>query len=842
MADAIRRVVAVHDGILTICTGSSRRSKVWKQKQVAWSDLVRRLGTTKRTSETQAQFMKASKVKQDEIKDVGGFVGGELEGGRRTALTAGNRQIITLDADYADENLWDLVEMFFGDHAICCYSTHKHTPDKPRLRLVIPLNRPVTPDEYQAISRKVAAEFGIDYFDDTTYQPHRLMYWPSTSADAEFFFRWQDGTWLNADSVLESYDDWQDQSTWPVSSRQSEIVERAIKKQEDPLTKKGLIGAFCRAYTIPEVIAEYLPDVYEMCAGKDDRYTFKAGSSSGGAVVYEGKFLYSFHSTDPCSNQLVNAFDLVRIHRFGDMDEGKTTQDITKMPSWESMMRLVGDDEKVRVLQMKERMKEARAEFDDLGDDEEGDIEAQDFAWTKKLKVSPKTGQVLATRANIRAILVNDPRTKGTLAWDDFSKRIAIVKRPAWRSEIGKDVYWNDGDDAELRYMMETYYGIESKQKIEDETLNVANRNAFHRVREYLQGIKWDGEKRMDTLFIDYLGAADTAYTRMAARKMLIAAVARVMQPGIKFDNMVVLQGRQGIGKSYLLKKLGRQWFSDSLTTVSGKEAYEQLRGCWIIEMAELAALKKSELEATKQFISKQVDTYRVAYGKRLSEFPRQCVFVGTTNEPTFLKDRTGNRRFWPVRVAINEPTKSLFSDDCDTDIDQIWGEALDAWNSGEGVWIGKEMEKQAQAVQEEHTEDNPLVGVIQEYLDRDLPKNWYDLDLATRRDFLRGNGFEIDMTDCFKRTRTCPVEIWCELMGGDLKRFTPFERKDIRDALAKLEGWEPNKTADGKAWFGKVFGRQRTAYVRKITDPDMVPFLHKKLTHKDETENETGT
>jgi len=836
MAEAIRRIVTTQDGLLTICTGSSRKSKVWKQKQIAWSDLICRLSNTKRTPETQAKFMKLSKAEQDDIKDVGGFVGGKLEGGRRTALTAGTRQIITLDADYADDNLWELMGICLPDYAACCYSTHKHTPEHPRLRIVMPLSRPVTPDEYQAVSRRIAAEFGIDYFDDTTYQPHRLMYWPSTSADAEFFFDWQDGAWLNPDAVLAEYDDWQDQSTWPVSSRQKEIIQKAMKKQEDPLTKGGLIGAFCRTYTIDEVIAEYLPEVYEKCEGQEDRYTFKAGTSSGGAVVYDDKFLYSFHATDPCSNQLVNAFDLVRIHKFGGLDEGKVEREIKKMPSWKNMMQLVENDEKVRVQQVKERMQEARSEFTDLGD-EKKTPEMQNLDWAKNLKISGKTGAILTTRANIRIILNNDVRVKDVLAWDDFAKRIAIMKTPSWRNDIKEDPYWNDGDDSELRYLLESTYGIEGKQKIEDETINVANHNAFHRVREYLRSIQWDGKERMETLFIDYLGAADTPYTRMTARKMLVAAVARVMNPGIKFDNMVVLQGRQGIGKSYLLKKLGKQWFSDSLTTVSGKEAYEQLRGCWIIEMAELAALKKSEIEAIKQFISKQVDTYRVAYGKRLSEFPRQCVFVGTTNEPTFLKDRTGNRRFWPVKVGITEPTKSLFTKDTDSEMDQVWAEALDAWNKGEDVWIGKEMELLAQKVQEEHTEENPLVGVIHEYLERDLPKNWYDLDLFTRRDFLKGGGFEIDMSGSFKRNRICPVEIWCELMGGDLKRFTTSERKDIRDALSKLDDWEPSATASGKAWFGKVYGRQRPTYVRKGTSIETHP-----LPGKRDTSDKSGT
>ena len=814
MGNAIRKVVAEHDGLLTISTGSSRRSRVWKQKSVAWSALIKRLGTTTRTNEKQAQYFKLSKVRQDEIKDVGGFVGGELTDGRRTAMTAGDRQIVTLDADFADGSLWDMVEMFFGDYAICCYSTHKHTPEKPRLRLVIPLDRPVTPDEYQAISRKVAEEFGIDNFDDTTYQPHRLMYWPSTSADAEFFFRWQDGQWLSAQAVLDSYDDWQDQTTWPTSSRQGEAVRRAMKKQEDPQEKKGLIGAFCRSYTIQEVIDEYLPDIYEACAGHDDRYTYKAGSSSGGAVVYEDKWLFSHHATDPCSMQLCNAFDLVRIHKFGELDDGKTSQDITKKPSWERMLRLCSEDERVKVLQMKERMQEAHEEFGDP-DSEEEDVEAQDYDWTKKLKLNERTGQILSTRANIRIILNNDMRIKGTFGWDAFSQRIAILKPPSWRDGDQSAMYWEDGDDSELRYLLETYYGIDSKMKLEDETLNTANRNSFHKVREYLKGLVWDGKPRMETLFIDYLGAADTEYVRIVTRKMLIAAVGRVERPGLKFDNMVVLEGRQGIGKSYILKKLGKKWFSDSLDSVQGKEAYEQLRGCWIIEMGELAALKKSDIEPIKQFISKQVDTYRVAYGKRLAEFPRQCIFVGTTNEQTFLRDQTGNRRFWPIRVGIQKAAMSLWSDDIDTEIDQVWAEAFVAWNKGEEVWIGAEMEEKARKVQQQHTEENPLVGMIQEFLDTDLPENWYKLDIQTRRDFLKGEGFEVELGKSFKRSRVCPVEVWCEMMSGDMKRFSSYDRREIRDALGQLEDWELYKDGGIKLSFGSPYGQQRS-YVRK--------------------------
>lgn len=808
-----RRIHFEHDGLLTISTGSRRRTKVWKEKRVAWSALVKRLSETKRTSETQKEFARMDKASQDEVKDVGGFVGGELENGRRTAATCGKRQLVTLDADFAGADFWDSLEFLFGDYACCTYSTHKHTKEKPRLRLVIPLKRPVTPDEYQAVSRKIAEGIGIDLFDDTTYQPHRLMYWPSTSRDGEFFFEWQDGPWLDPDKVLAAYDDWEDQTEWPVSSRQGELVSRAMKKQEDPLEKHGLIGAFCRAYNIGEAIEKFLPEVYEPFEGHEDRYTYKPGSSAGGAIVYEDKWLFSHHATDPATMKLCNAFDLVRIHKFGDLDEGKTTQDISKLPSYQKMMELVTKDEHVKACMMKEKMEEVQAEFHDLGD--EDDVEEQDFSWTGKLKVSEKTGKILSTRANIRVILQNDKRIAGTFGWDAFSQRIAIIKPPAWRTENEKDPYWNDGDDSELRYLLETYYGIDSRQKIEDETLNAANRRSFHRVREFLHGLKWDGVKRMDTLFVDYLGAEDTAYTRTVTRKMLIAAVGRVEKPGLKFDNMVVLEGRQGIGKSYILKLLGGKWFSDSLTTVQGKEAYEQLRGCWLIEMGELAALKKSDIEPIKQFISKQVDTYRVAYGKRLSEFPRQCVFIGTTNEATFLRDHTGNRRFWPVKCGLKKAKKSLWAEDVDEELHQVWAEAVDAWEKGEKVWIGEEMERQARQVQREHTEENPYVGMIEEFLERELPESWYKLDLDTRRDYLRGDGFEIEMGRSFKRSRICILEVWCEMLGGDVRRLNTYDRKEIRAALDQLEGWERHHTQRQELYFGKTYGRQ-SAWVKK--------------------------
>lgn len=796
-----------YDGALTICTGSSRTTKIWKQKTILWSDLVKRLSQTKRTAETQAQFFHMSKPRQDEIKDVGGFVGGELQDGKRTALTTLNRCLIALDADFATPDLWDKVTAKF-DNAICCYSTHKHTPENPRLRFIIPLDRKVTPDEYQAISRKIAEQFGMDYFDDTTYQPHRLMYYPSTSADAEFFFRFQDGKFLSVDEILAQYDDWEDTTTWAYSSRSKEVVTSAIKQAEDPLAKKGVIGAFCRSYTISEVIAEFLPDVYTEFGA--DRYTYTAGSSAGGAVVYQDKWLYSFHATDPCSLQLCNAFDLVRIHKFGDLDYGKNRKDTDKLPSYTAMLDFCMNDPRTKILLTKENA--AINDFEPIDTDN-----SDDDAWRAKLKLHEKTGKILTTRNNIRIILENDPKLKGCIGYDLFSQRIALLRMPAWRHRLDKSPYWEDSDDSQLRHYLETYYEIDSSKKIDDEIVSVAHIRAFHRVRNYLENLHWDGVPRLDTFFIDYLGAKDTAYTRTVTRKSIIAAVGRIMEPGLKFDNMVVLEGAQGIGKSELLSRLGKKWFSDSLSDMQGKEAYESLRGYWILEISELEAMKRSDISAVKKFISKKVDSFRVSYGKRTQDFPRQCIFFGTTNEKIFLKDPTGNRRFFPISVGINEPSKKIFNNpNLDADIDQIWAEALVAWNAGENVWIGAEMEAVARKVQEQHTEENPDIGMFEEFLNTPITPDWYKKPIQDRADFVKNNAADnLDETNKVTRDKVCTAEIWCELKGGDMKKLTAWDIKAINTTLAKLEDWMPYDNNGNTLDFGKGYGMQK-AFVRR--------------------------
>lgn len=789
-----------HDRPLAIATGNSRKTKTWKNISMTWGELLARLSETVRTPETVAEYKASSRDRQAEIKDVGGFVGGYCPNGRRADVES--RSVLCLDVDFADTTLWDdFCNKITRAGAV--YSTHKHTPDSPRLRLVIPLARDVSPDEYQAVGRKVADILGIDKFDDTTYQPERLMYWPSTSRDGEYIFHSYDAPFLHPDDVLALYRDWRDVSAWPMSSRQAGIVRRAAKKQADPLDKPGLVGAFCRAYSITAAIAAFVPE-YVPC-DVPDRYTYAGGSTAAGVIIYDDKFSFSHHATDPASGQLCNAWDLVRIHKYGPLDDD-TDPDApaNQRPSYKAMCGLASGDSWVKAQILEDRRAELEA-FDTLdGPDSPNSPNSpgepdSSTAWTDKLKLTDK-GLLMQTIENAVVVLSNDPDLVGCIALNELQNNIVAVKRLPWR-DVEQESPWVDSDDAQLRLYLEQRYGLNSKDKIFDAVNVVAQTNRFHPIREYLAGCSWDGIPRVDTLLVDYLGADDTEYTRAVTRKTLTAAVARIYNPGCKFDYMLTLQGRQGLGKSAIIAKLGGPWYSDTLTTVTGKEAYEQLVGVWIMEVGELAGMRIAESNAVKQFISKSSDRYRPAYGRRIQEFPRQCIFIGTTNEMQFLRDSTGNRRFWVVATP-NDPARDMWTDlDADT-VRQIWAEASHHYHAGETLYLPRELEEQARAVQEGFEEEDPHVGLVAEFLDRLLPPDWEEKDLFDRRQWL-----ESGAAGTVRRETVCTAEIWAEALDSDPRKFDRYAGMKVRAILSKLPGWK----SCGNLKIGtKPYGRQR--------------------------------
>lgn len=798
-----------YNGEIHLAIGSSKTEKKWKNRSQNWSDFLQRLATPTITQETVSDYKKMPKSRQDDIKDVGGFVGGWLKKGKRKRGHAQQRSLVTLDADSTTLDFWEDVKLLF-DHAAAVYTTHSHLVKGPRYRLIIPLERPVTAEEYEPLARKLAEIFGMDNFDDTTYQAERLMYFPSHSIDGEYFTDYIDLPWVDPDEVLSNYDDWRDTSFWPESSRGHSIRENQAKKAGDPLEKKGVVGAFCRSYDIVSAIETFLPEIYGP-TGREDRWTYLGGSTSGGLVIYDDKFAYSHHGTDPVGDQLVNAFDLVRIHKFGDLDDDVKSQTrIDRYPSYKAMKDFSMDNSVVKNLIQSEKLSQALDDFDGDLDD----LDEDDKNWFERLDLEiDEHGQIMASAKNLETIVLHDPNLKRKIFMNTFSNRIEIKANLPWR-KISQDKTWKDSDDAGLRVYIEKIYGIVNRGKIDDMLAQEIERNSYDPVKNYLDNLEWDGVERLETLLIDYLGAADIVFNRVAIRKFLAAAVARIYVPGIKFDYMLVTSGPQGIGKTLLPAKLAGSWFSNSLEGVSGKDAYEALQGVWIMEMGELSATKKADIEATKHFISKQEDIFRVAYGRHKSYFKRRCVFWGTTNDNEFLRDKTGNRRFWPVDVGIN-PIKLKVWEMSEETRDQIWAEAVNIWKNGETLYLTDDQEKWAFEAQEFHTESSSMEGEILEYLDIPITKDWYSRSKQERREYIRGWGTDIQEQGTEVRNRVCLAEIWNELYSGDSKNIHPAKAAEIRQILNHLDGWEKYKLSRGRLKFGPGYGLQ-TAFTRE--------------------------
>lgn len=782
-----------HNKELSITIGGSRKETNWKPQRIMWQEFVERLRTPVESEETQEEYKRLTKAQQDDLKDVGGFVGGLLNGSRRKSGSVKSRCLITLDMDNIPAGgTEDVLKRVNGlECAFVVYSTRKHEGAAPRLRVILPTDRELVPDEYEPIARKIASLIGIDQCDPTTFQCERFMYWPSCCHGAEYVFQCGDKPFLSADGVLSMYQDWRDIKEWAEIPGIEKRIERNLKRQQDPTEKNGIIGAFCRVYDVPAVIGKYLPDIYEPCEG--GRYTYAAGSTSAGAVLYEnGKFLYSNHATDPASGKLLNAFDLVRVHKFVYLDEEvKPDTPSTKLPSYSSMREFAFDDPLVK----KEYLKNTFPESGGSG-----------TGWLDALELDSK-GNPAKTAKNIMLILENDPRLKGCFQKDVFARQTYVLRQTPWKQEKSKREL-ADEDLAGLRIFLESEYHITGAYKIQDAFDSFIDQGAIHSVREYIKGLKWDGVKRIDTAFIDFLGADDTPYIRKSARKIFCAGIARIFTPGIKFDYLPALIGAQGIGKSTFIRIMGKDWYSESLkvSDMKDKTAAEKLLGSWVIEISEMDGMNTTKADTLKSFLSAQQDKYRPAYGRETVTNKRQCIIIGTSNEREFLKDDTGNRRFWPIDVGKNAPTKNVFTELPEV-IDQMWAEAYMLWILGESLYPDAEMAEEAEREQEAHRHEDPRKGIIEEFLKQPVPVGWYSMSSITRLSYLSNP--KIYTGETMLRDKICALEIWVECFHRAKADMTQRESRQINGILSEILKDKPEWMRNNLR-FGADYGAQR--------------------------------
>lgn len=789
-----------NDRQIIISTGNNRKDLAWKQTTLSVTELYTRLSTPVRGTETLQEYLHFKKAQQDDLKDVGGFVGGALSGRRRKSNNVIGRDIITLDFDNVPGWQTDLIidKMNELNCSYCIYSTRKHTPAAPRLRVVVPFDRTVTPDEYEPCARRVAAHIGIGMADPTTFEVCRLMYWPSCCADSEFVYKTNDAPLISADFLLGTYRDWHDLTSWPQTPNTVSYQKLAMK-QGDPLEKPGIVGAFCRTYDIYSAMDQFLPKIYDATDGDSDRFTYLGGSTTGGAVIYDnGKFLFSHHATDPCSGRLVNSFDLVRLHKYGDKDnDAAPDTPVVKLPSYKAMCDMALADKATVATLNREQHEQAMREFEGMGIEPDSE---DDGSWAEPLQRT-QNGEIKSTINNVLIILNGDPLLKDKFALNAFAGRGEVLGALPWDGKATRRM-WSDTDSNGLYWYLENVYKLTGRGNI-DSALDIhASQHAFNEVQDFIEGLSWDGVERLDTLFIDYLGAKDTAYNRAVCRKAFTAAVARAMQPGCKFDNMLILAGPQGIGKSTLLDKMSKGWFNDSIRTFEGKEASELLQGVWLVEVSELDAFRRTDVARIKQFLSLRADRYRAAYGRHVKELPRCCVFFGSTNTTDFLQDTTGNRRFWPVDVGEQPHNKTVWKDLTDDEITQLWAEAKARWLAGEPLYLSGMVEEEALIKQEAHREVSVREGLIASFVERKVPVDWSKWTIDRRRDFWCGathtpDGKQLELVD---RDRIAAVEIWCELFNGNIKDIKQSDTREINAVLARLTGW---KRSDNPLRFG---------------------------------------
>ena len=773
---------------LNIALGNSCMAKKWSNKTITWPELGERLKVVIRTTETAEEYARMKKAEKDGIKDKGGFVGGQLTGGRRKRETVASRSMLTMDVDKANSDFIDTYIML-TPYASYVYTTHSHTPDAPRCRIIIPLTRDITTDEYQAIARYFASEWGIDQFDECSYRPHQLMYWPTAPSNGEYVFKEVEGEWLDPDKFLAGRP-WHDCSLLPTSSRESEIKDNKGKKAEDPLTKSGVVGAFCRSFGIEQVMEEFLGDVYEP-AVIPGRYQYKAGESSSGVIVYDDKFAYSHHATDPACGQLLNAFDLVRIHKFPNEDEKK---------SFQAMADFALAQDKVKVELAERKKEEAEVDFDD-GED-----------WRTRLTYKARSNEIENTVANLLLILNNDPNCT-EFGFNEMAGRVEVTGKVDWkRPENNK--FWRDADTAHLKTYLDTHYTSFSTRNHDVAFATVVDNRSFHPIRDYLDALPpWDGVKRVEELFIRYMEADDTEFVRTVTRKTLAGAVARIYQPGIKFDSVLVMDGKQGIGKSSFFKALvGSEYYCDSLvlTDMMDKSAAEKLQGFWVIEIPELAGMKKADIEKVKGFFSTTDDKYRPSYGRTVESHPRQNIIVASVNgERGYLRDITGNRRYWVVKVHQQEQKwKYGFTED---ELAQIWAEAKHYYKEGEKLYLEGAMAEEAERIANESMELDERKGLVEEYLNTLLPENWDRMDLYERRNWLNEKDGPTVTKGTVERKDVCNLEIWSECFGKNSTEMRPADAFSISALMLQIPGW---KRTD-KSRKLRIYGKQRL-YVRE--------------------------
>lgn len=744
--------------VYDIALGNTRKDTSPKQYKWEWGEIEKRLRNVTYCEHTMAQYTTMTKVQRIDAKDVGYFIGG-LANKRKVAY----RQILSLDIDEATDQTLDDLRAWLNGHTYIIHTTHSSTPENPRYRVVAPLSRLVQADEYGALMRVLHDSLQLP-LDVATFDFNRIMFTPSVPKDADYFFESKHGKPLSVDDLLG--EDWQDLSKLDLPKK--------AKQVQDPKFKGGIIGAFCSLVPIREAIAIHLSDVWRL--EDNGRYTYKDASTFGGGIIYEDKYLYSNHSTDPYMGRSHNAYDAVRLYKFGD---GKRSE-AAMLALCESLG--IKPDSGTRHALTIEAMEDEDAK---RILDEQLDRDAK--------------GQLVKSLKNAELILSYDPNIRDIFAYDLFQSVPVLKRPPIWRTfdlipdnedcrNLKTYTEIEDLDESFLRLYFEEHYDFQAHAVLQDALNIVGHKNKFHPVCDYLNSLQWDGTARREKIFIDCFGVPDTVYAREVGLKFFVGAVRRVFMPASKMDYIPVLVSEEGLGKSRFIKRMGKLWGSDTFYTFNGsKEAYEQLRGVWIMEIPELNGVQSRSTNSRKAFVTKTSDRYRSAYLKYTKTYNRQCVFIGSSNDVVFLDDpNEDGRRWWGMICRKEHITVDVHSDDFLDRVDHYWAEAVHYYLQGVKPVLSPAAESEAISTRKVHKAEDLELGALEDYLNMPVPPDWREKNFFERNVYIEGA-----LRTGKPRDYICNAEVAREFFRYDRKEMTSAVGRKVADAIERTKLFE---------------------------------------------------
>jgi len=748
---------------MILAAAKNTKSYDWHNKGFSWEGLVDHLQKNiTQTPETLEQYQAMDVETRGKVKDVGGVIAGALIKGatRRKGEYIDYADVLIFDADTAQADLLTKVEA--SGYSFMAYTTRSHKPEEPRWRLLFPLSRSVTPEEYRTVICRTAEDFGTENFCGCSYKATQVMFYGSYSLDAPPpTFRHFTGKNVDVDLQLSRQVNWE-------LFKGKVIIGEGGKRLGDPREIDGIIGAFCRMYSVTQCLQTFLHEVYEPT--DDPTRWAKIGGTTPGLIIYDDLWAFSHHAEhDVCADgHCHNAFNLLKMH--------KHYGDFLACVTWirEKLPQVATED--------------AKAVFENLQANMGADV-AKHGPWTAMLERND-AGLIMRTPINCMIIMDHDETLINSVKHNVLLDTIDVVQDLPWR-KYAEYPHWSDSDRLQLDCYLSMNYCQFFVRDIDVAFNRLIERNRYNPLLDKLNGFVWDGTKRIDDLFIRLFGTPDTELTRIITRKFFAAAIQRAYSPGIKFDCMLMLIGPQGIQKSRTVQKLSLGYYIDTVSIADleeGKRAQEKIQGAWLCELGELVGMRKADKEALKNFLSSAKDTFRPAYGRYVVHKSRLTLFIGTSNKSEQLTDETGNRRYWIIDCP------KFVSELTENDVGALWAEAK-ATLMNEPLYLDTATEALAEAAREPYMEQDPQESLIREWLKIPIPCGWYEKPLLERMNF-KGTAEPFEL-----RKRISAQEIWVEYQGKEIREMAAPDKRRIGCLLRKISG------ANGLSWIVPGYG-----------------------------------